>query len=60
MHRTRNQSRSGRACRSPASAAQTPIILSLSKDGLRMRGHFDKLSANGFHFVFEFLKPIQS
>jgi hypothetical protein len=24
-----------------------PIILSLSKDGLRMRGHFDKLSPFG-------------
>ena len=25
-----------------------PIILRLSKDGLRMHGHFDKLSANRF------------
>ena len=29
-----------------------PIILSLSKDGLRMHGHFDRLSANRVWFVF--------
>jgi hypothetical protein len=33
---------------------QLPIILSLSKDGLRMHGHFDTLSANGRFFGSQF------